>query len=308
MHLLDGFFCRSFNITQTLIKYFRLGLLSVLITGLFLNLILKDLIWPLSGIFYLLPLRLLLLISIIYILFVLKNKIHRIASIILFALILLIILTSGSGFIKNDLPPNLVLWNVARDKTTSEDLANFVAEQKADVYIFIEFDKKKKRDAKKLDFDQLVPNYNVQRLSGNTAILVKNEFKVNRIDSLNDSYNYFNIVESNGIKYAIVDIGSWPLYNRAKPFDLLHQLILKYDVDIIAGDFNTPYNSVHFEEYFQNYNCGNTEMKHGRETWPSCFPLVSLDNILVSTRFKIYSYKPFKGCDSDHLPLQVSYK
>ena len=308
MHLLDDFFFRSFNITKTLLNYFRLGLLSVLITGLFLNLILKDLIWPLSGIFYLLPFQLLLLISIIYVIFALKNKVHGIASIVLFALILLIILTSGSGFIKNDLPPNLVLWNVARDKTKSEDLTNFVAKQKADVYIFIEFDKKKKRDAKKLDFDQMVPNYNVQRLGGNTAILVKNKFKVIQIDSLNDSYNYFNIVESNGIKYAIVDIGSWPLYNRAKPFDLLHQLILKYDVDIIAGDFNTPYNSVHFEEFFQNYNCGNTEMKHGRETWPSCFPLVSLDNILVSTRFKIHSYKPFKGCDSDHLPLQVSYK
>jgi len=222
-------------------------------------------------------------------------------------MILLIILTSGSGFIENNLPPNLVLWNAARNKTNSKDIADFVKQHEAEVYIFIEFDKKKKKETTKFNLDILLPDHNIHRLSGAMAVLVKNEFKVNRIDSLNDSYNYFNIVEANGIKYAIVDIGSWPLYNRAKPFDLLHQLILKYDVDIIAGDFNTPYNSVHFEEFFQNYNCGNTEMKHGRETWPSCFPLVSLDHILVSKKFKIKSYKPEITCLSDHYPLLLNY-
>ena len=172
MKPLDLFF-RSFNITKTLLNYFRLGLLSVLITGLFLNLILKDLIWPLSGIFYLLPLRLLLLISIAYVVFVLKNKIQRIVSIILFVLILLIILTSRSGFIENNLSPNLILWNVARDKTTSEDLVNFANRHKAEVYVFIEFDKKKMKEAQKLDLDKLLPDYGIHRLSGNMAILIK---------------------------------------------------------------------------------------------------------------------------------------
>jgi len=257
-------FFKCFNITKRLLIYFRFGLLSVLITGLVLNLILKDYIWPLSGIFYLLPLRLLLLISIIYVVLVLKSKVHRIVSIILFILILLVILTSSSGFIENNLSPNFILWNTARDKTTSEDLANFVNRHKAEVYVFIEFDSKKRKEANKLDLDEMLHDYRIYRLSGNMAIIVGKGFEVNRIDSLNDSYNYFNIVESNGIKYAIVDIGSWPLYNRAKPFGLLYQLVSKYEVDIIAGDFNTPYNSIHFEEFLLNYNCGNTEIKHGQ--------------------------------------------
>ena len=250
----------------------------------------------------------LLLISIVYIVVALKNKIHSIVSAILFILIFLIILTSGSGFIENDLPPKLIVWNVARDNTTSEDITNFVTEQKADVFIFIEFDKKIKEEAKKLDMEELTQEYSLHLLSGNTAILVSKGFEVNRIDSLNDSYNYFNIVESNGIKYAIVDIGSWPLYNRAKPFNMLFQLAKKYDVDIIAGDFNTPYNSVHFDEFFQNYNCGNTEMRSGRETWPSYFPLVSLDQILVSKKFKIINYKPEVYCLSDHYPLFLNFE
>ena len=223
-------------------------------------------------------------------------------------MVLLIILTSDSGFIKNNLSPNLILWNVARDKTTSEDLVNFANRHKAEVYVFIEFDKKKRKEAKKPDLDILLPDYRIHRLSGNMTIIVRKGFEVNRIDSLNDSYNYFNIVESNGIKYAIVDIGSWPLYNRAKPFNLLYQLVLKYDIDIIAGDFNTPYNSIHFEEFLQKYNCGNTEFKYGRETWPSHFPLVSLDHILISTRFKINSYMPINNYETDHYPLQINYE
>lgn len=201
----------------------------------------------------------------------------------------------------------MVLWNVARDKTTEKDLAEFVIKHESEVYIFIEFDKKKLREAEKLNFDKLLPNYILHRLSGNTAILTESEFELNRIDSLNDYYNYFNIVKSNQIVYAIVDIGSWPFYNRSKPFAMLYQLVKKYDVDIIAGDFNTPYNSVHFEEFFQNYNCGNTEMEYGRDTYPSCFPLVSLDHMLVSKKYNVISYKPEIDCLSDHYPLLLNY-
>lgn len=295
-------------IKKSLLDYIRKGSLAVLIIGLFLNLILKDHIWPLSGIFYLLPFRLLLLISIIYVISALKNKIHRIASITLFILILLITLASGSGFIENNLPPNLILWNAARNKTTSEDIADFVNQHEAEVYIFIEFDKKKKREATKFHLDKLLPDHRLHRLSGAMAVIVEEELEFTRIDSLNDGYNYFNIVEANGIKYAIVDIGSWPLYNRAKPFNMLYGLVSKYDVDIIAGDFNTPYNSIHFEKFFQDYNCGKTEFRYNRETFPSCLPLVSLDNILVSKRFKITNYQPEKTCVSDHYSLLLNYQ
>ncbi len=295
-------------IKKSLLDHIRKGSLAVLIIGLFLNLVLKDHIWPLSGIFYLLPFRLLLLISIIYVISALKNKVHRIASIILFVIILLIILTSGSGFIENNLPPNLILWNAARNKTTSEDIADFVNQHEAEVYVFIEFDKKKKRETTKFHLDKLLPDHRLHRLSGAMAVLVERGLEFTRIDSLNDGYNYFNIVEANGVKYAIVDIGSWPLYNRAKPFDMLYNLIQQHDVDIIAGDFNTPYNSIHFEKFFRDFNCGNTELKYGRESFPSCVPLVSLDNILLSTRFKIKSYMPIKSCKTDHYPIQLSYE
>jgi len=35
---------------------------------------------------------------------------------------------------------------------------------------------------------------------------------------------------------------------------------------------------------------------------------VSLDNILVSTRFKINKYTPGKNCISDHYPLFLNYQ
>jgi len=296
------------NLIEKTFIYLRSILLVILVAGIILNFLLKDFIWPLSGIYYLFPIRVLLFISIIYFFFAFKNKMHLIASVVFFILFFLITLTADSGFIENDLPPKLILWNVARDKTTSEDLTDFITQQKADVYIFIEFDKKKGSEAEKLDLNKLLSSYNLYRLRGNTAISVKKNFEVTRVDSLDDSNNYFNIVESNGIIYAVVDIGSWPFYNRAKPFNMLNQLLTKYDVDIIAGDFNTPFNSIHFEELFHNYNCGDTEMKYGRETWPSFFPLVSLDHILVSKTFKIISYKPEKNCLSDHYPILLNYE
>ncbi|MEN8192423.1 MAG: endonuclease/exonuclease/phosphatase family protein [Bacteroidota bacterium] len=237
-----------------------------------------------------------------------KNKFHRISSIIIFILIFLIIFNSDSGFIDTDSSAKIILWNSARDKTTTEDIVDFVNGNKADIYLFIEFDKRKKKVAEKHNIDKLLPQYSLNQLSGNMAILVESGNEVTRIDSLDDSYNYFNIVEVSGIKYAIVDIGSWPFYNRAKPFEMLYQLVSKHYVDIIAGDFNTPYNSVHFEKFFQNYNCGITDNKYLRETFPSCIPLVSLDHIFVSTRFKITSYAPIAICKSDHYPLKINYE
>ena len=295
-------------IKKFLIDYFRKGFLTLLITGLFLNLILKDHLWFLSGIYYLLPFKILLFISILYLSVSIKNKIHRILSILITILIVLILTLTGSGFIQSNQPAKLISWNIARDRTASEEIAGFVNRHESEIYIFIEFDKQKKKEAKKLNLNNLLPNYTIHRRSGNMAMMVKSEFEFTRLDSLNDRYNYFNIVEANGIKYAIVDIGSWPFKNRAKPFKMLDDLVLKYDVDIIAGDFNTPYNSVHFDALLQKYNCGNTDFRYHRETFPSCLPLVSLDNILISKRYLITKYQPEKNCLSDHFPLLLNYK
>jgi len=181
-------------IKKTLMNYVRKGFLAVMIIGLLFNLVLKDHIWPLSGIYYLLPFKLLLFISILYIIVSIKNKIHRILSILFTVLIVLILTFTGSGFIQSDQPAKLISWNIARDRTTSEDIAGFVKQHEAEIYIFIEFDKKKKKEAKKLDLVKLLPNYSVHRLSGNMSMLIRKETEFTRIDSLNDRYNYFNIV------------------------------------------------------------------------------------------------------------------
>ena len=295
-------------IKKSLIDYVRKGFLSIIIIGLFLNLILKDYIWPLSGIYYLLPLHILLALSIIYSFISIGNKLHRNLSILFIALILFILTFTDSGFIESKESAKLISWNIARDRTTSEEVAEFVNKHKAEIFIFIEFDKKSIKNAKKLDLNKLIPEYKIHRLSGNMAILVRDEFSFTRFDSLTDRYNYFNIVKANGIRYAVVDVGSWPLYNRAKPFDMLFDLVTEYKVDIIAGDFNTPYATIHFEKFLENYNCGKSEKPYGRTTWPSYFPFVSLDHILVSKKYKITKYQPEKICVSDHYPLLLSYE
>lgn len=264
--------------------------------------------WPLSGIYYLLPIKLLLLISILYVTISIINKIHKILSLLMLTFLSIMIFIPDSGFIKTNLHPKLISWNVARNTTTSEDILDFVNEHKAETFVFIEFDSEKRSEAKKNNLDKLLPKYDLHLLSGNMAILTKSGSEVAKLDSLTDSYNNFNILECDNILYAIVDIGSWPLYNRAKPFGMLKNLIAKYGVDIICGDFNTPYGSILFRDIFKNYNCGNTDMMNGRDTWPSCFPIVSLDHIFVSKKYKINSYMPITNCKTDHYPLEVNYK
>ncbi len=289
-------------------KYLQYMLLSALLLGASLNVLITDHIWPLSGIFYLLPFKLLLIVSMLYVLVGFKNKFHRMSSLVIAITLTILLSISDSGFIESDSTPNLICWNVARNSTSSEDLAEFVYKHRAETYVFIEFDKNKESEAEKTNINSMLTDYDVHLLSGNMAIITKLGTKVEILDSLTDSYNNFNVVKCDNVVYVIVDIGSWPLYNRAIPFGMLDNLLTDYKVDIICGDFNTPYNSIFFNELENNYISGNTNESFGRETWPSCFPLVSLDHILILNKYTVKNYSAIKICKTDHYPIQLSYE
>jgi len=270
--------------------------------GIIFQLFIKDSLWPSSFIFYFTPFNLLLVISILFFVFAIFFKINRVAATIYLIFIISLLLFNRSGFIENDLEADLICWNVARQKTSSLDILKFVDKNPADSYVFIEYE----RGISKEGLPDLLNEYNFINLPGNKVIYTKIDSH-EIIKSFSKGKNNFNIVRMGDKVYLIADVESWPFYNRKRPFEMLYSLLDEYDVDIICGDFNTPYDSVYFDKLREKFNCGITENIYGRSTWPTFFPFASIDHIFISKKYKIKSYDVIDNKLTDHFPLKINF-
>jgi len=276
---------------------------SVLVLGLFLNQFIKDSIWPLSAIYYALPVKVLLMVSAGYCAISFRAQIHRITAPVLFIAIIVLYCTSESGFIEGAGSPDLVCWNTEYGKLDHNEFIEFIRKQDAEVYIFMEFSGKIKEFVERDTFAELVPEYDPYLLPGKTAIFVRSGTGITYLGDEDASTHHFNFIEINGLIIAIVDINSNPLMNREKAFARLETYL--NSLDIVCGDFNTPYDSVHFSKLKELFVSGRTEVETKRDTWPSYLPVLSLDHVFVAKRLGMRAYCPERICLTDHFPVKV---
>jgi hypothetical protein len=78
---------------------------------------------------------------------------------------------------------------------------------------------------------------------------------------------------------------------------------------IIAGDFNTPAESVFFGPYRAQFQEAFDTAGHGlRETWPLGLPLLSLDHVWVGTAWEVLGTRTEHRWSSDHDALLVTLR
>lgn len=289
---------------KKLFKLLRFILLVVILVRIFLMFFLKDSIWPISGFYYVLPFKLLIILLALFFFISLITKSLRIFSVVIILFLGSIFITEETGFINSNQNIDLILWNVAREKTSSKNIADFVESYPAKNYVFIEYDANEDSNKNKGKIPSLIKDYHLFKIPGNISILSKyNNFSI--VDSIL-AYDKFWVVTINHINYLIVDIGSWPFYNRSKSFKIINNLLNKYDIDIICGDFNTPFDSIHYKSILVSYKCGIKENKYGRDTWPTFLPFTSIDHIFVANKYVIENYSIINITLTDHFPLQIS--
>ncbi len=106
-----------------------------------------------------------------------------------------------------------------------------------------------------------------------------------------------------------VDIRSAPLAWRKQTFKALAEIVapLSGRQLIVAGDFNTPADSVWFKELRNSCRSAFQDAGDGfHATWPSWCPMLSLDQVWLSKSLEAYSCERGATHASDHLPVIVT--
>jgi len=202
-------------------------------------------------------------------------------------------------------PSNMKLffWNAAHTKRADE-IADYIHQFNADLIGIVEAGTKTKkvRSAWKNAF----PNYNVELLEGEMALITRGEILSKESGSLGRR-GRFNLLEVtlNGERFHVllVDIDGDPLRSRAPAFASLAKMIRAYSHAklIVMGDFNTPFDSVLFESFRQELTHAFERGGGGfAETWPVPLPVLAIDHIWVSKNINVANCNLNWSRFSDH--------
>jgi hypothetical protein len=202
--------------------------------------------------------------------------------------------SQGSGFSEDEEKPNLIFWNVARGGLAQDELKKFVSEHDAKIYGFVEFPQ---------DWNLLeIEGYEVKTFPGGMAIIARDKISVAQT-KITNRYR-FNRIFVGDREVCLVDILPNAFYDREPSFEKLEEFAS--GCDVIMGDFNTPHNSVHFDHLQRSWKSGIKGRHGNRETWPSYFPILSLDHILVAREHEMKIYQPIKIWETDHYPMTTN--
>ncbi|MGB0981891.1 MAG: endonuclease/exonuclease/phosphatase family protein [Winogradskyella sp.] len=267
----------------------------------------KDYFYVSGIIFYAFPLPILILgITIICTLFF-SSKIIRYSSLLLIGLLLLLWFKNyyfnyNIADIKSK--HSIVLWNIAEEKNKNLDyLKQKIKIEEPETLLFVEAFHNVRDSAY---FYSQLKSYNVKCLAG--SIIVASKHKIDYVKYVKEvsNFKFCHIKlhsEKKPLEIIIVDVYARPTHNRK---DALHKIISYAElnnIDIIAGDFNTPYESVHFNTYEDNYQSLRKFQNGFSATWPFGLPLLELDQIWIKKSLKPIALKKHKTINSDHAML-----
>lgn len=284
-----------------------MSILAVFIFLLILHFTIKDSVNDLIYVFYATPKPILLILNLFLILLFIKPKRMRLILSGSAAMLFLIWIISDFRFrlhsseAESDI--TVLYWNAARGKTNAFQLiANKIESISPDIIGLVE--------AENLDesffikYENAPYNYTFKKIGGDILIGVKGT--INNIYNFDSDHFYkYGKVEAtvNNEPYTlfIVDIfANQPYFRKRILSDLYKAIDLEKNV-MVLGDFNTPYESLHFKPFKENL--WNAERKAGSgliTSWPDKYPLLQIDHIWSSKNIlPVYSYN--KASDfSDH--------
>jgi len=211
------------------------------------------------------------------------------------------------------LPENnnaILFWNAAKNTNNFpvKILSNKVEKYKVSILTFVETDNITEKDIATLKKE--FQDYNFQNLKGNMLIGVKG-----KIDSVFYKYekkNYkFNVIESTfnntTSKILIADVYASPFINKKEALKKILNFSEINNIEIIVGDFNTPYESIHFKNYKTNYRSFHNYSDGLTATWPYGIPLLELDQVWIKKNSLPIKLNKFQYSFSDHKLLIAEY-
>ena len=208
----------------------------------------------------------------------------------------------------------LVLWNTQRLDHGRADVATQLAAFDSDVVALVEAAPNDGPDPRWRDMS----GYDVATSKTRFAVLVRGQItKATR--ALNGPHIAIFIVEAvvreQPLRIVLIDMASNPLRSRGPALAFLEDQIRHLDDGtmplIVCGDFNTPRDSVHFDEWTTGLGLTHAFDAAGREcayTWPSLLPMHTLDHIWLGRGITALDTTTVHTNASDHRPVLMQWR
>lgn len=302
------------RILNILFQIFRITLAIFFICLLCIHFIFKDTVPAISVLFYICPLPLIILFGCFVLLLFFKKK-------IVFYGLLIILLgnTIYFGFhyfgaenqnVTAATKCHILFWNASRTEPLTMDfLMDHITQSNPEIIALVEAENVTEEDMQV--FRQTFPTYQFRILEGTMLIGVKGTIESIVFQSRADfcHFNYVSAtIRNKPMTIMISDVIAVPLTNRKKSLGTLHDFTKNHHVDVLLGDFNTPYESAFFKPFktefksFHPYSLGMTS------TWPMPFPVIEIDHIWLAQNYNPIKLQKFSSNLSRHKLLLAEYQ
>lgn len=287
----------------------RALILVLYVLLLLIHFVIKDHFQVLGVIFYAFPLPILMIMGICVAILFYGNKTY-ILSILGVVLGMTVFWFSTYYFFAKPVEisknsTSVLFWNAAdRKKLPVDVLLKSISSIQPDFIGLVEAENASAEDIQKLS--KAFPNYEFQILEGHMLVGVKGSIEKITFRCKENSYD-INFVEaqlSTGhVSFAITDTFQNPRMDKRKTLNTVLQLALQSHTEVIIGDFNTPYESVHFRNFETEYKSFHDYGQGFSATWPFRIPLLELDQIFVTKSMTPILLDKFHHPISDHAML-----
>jgi endonuclease/exonuclease/phosphatase (EEP) superfamily protein YafD len=204
----------------------------------------------------------------------------------------------------------VLVWNLSRPTDPSEKLIELIREHEPDVVSVVEPGRAAGSHLKR--YEEELPGYEAAWMPRGILWLSKVPSRYRSRGKLDNigAYAWFEVQHPSGpFRFVAVDVFPYPQLPRGPQLKDAYGWTEDIPHAILAGDFNTPVESVHFRRYRQTLTNAFEEAGRGfRETWFWGLPLLSLDQIWCGAEWKPLQVKKIHTTASDHAALLARFR
>lgn len=274
---------------------------------LIVHFVLKDYIFPLSIVFYAFPLPILIVIALSFTLLFFRRKHYRL--VVMITTVLLTFIWWNNYYFTTEIEQHptskLLYWNLAkRSQLPVAYLSQKVNQYQPEILAFVEAPHTTLKNLD--DLKHRLPNYNFKTLDGAMLIATKGDIELLDFNLKEDSYkiNLLRIKTNTlNFKLIITDLTANVFVNKDAPLGVVLNTAKTNDIDLIVGDFNTPYESIFFDNYEENFTSFHSYNNGFTATWPLGMPLFEIDHIWIANKHEPLVLNKYYSDASDHALL-----
>lgn len=193
----------------------------------------------------------------------------------------------------------LLLWNTGRVRADAPELLERVSNMQPDLAAFVE-----SGDMAAFVPGALPAGYRLADLGGGLTVMARGSIRDTSLTRFGGKHRAGACtvdLAGKPVRLLVVDLDSNPFVSKPAAMRSLREFIHRVQPDLICGDFNTPADSVWFEDlrrdHVHAFEMSGTGL---HATWPNILPVLAIDHIWVGGSFAAHTCRTLPATGSDH--------